>query len=283
MKKRILITGGNGYIGKLLRHSLSSIYEVDIAFGPSSQSVLSIDLTNKKSVRQFFTSRNYDVVINCAGTKDFNICNNDPERTVSLNCHIVENLLQQMSSQCQFIHISSDYVFPPNMQTQAAMGESYPDTLYGESKLIAEHLCRMYNNNYVIVRVAGVYSHNGGFFAHLIDNYRKNEIFSAFSNWYYSPLYQAAFIEGFLSIIDNELSKQTLNLVGEKISRYNFAKEVLEQGHFNPSLLTLADDPKHEVIDRSISLSSYFSTKNIRYLSHKDAIKDAMKKYYENN
>lgn len=277
MKKRILITGGNGYIGKLLNQSLSSIYQVDMIFGPSSQSASSLDLTNKESVEQFFSARNYDVIINCAGTKDFNICNNDPERTVALNCHIVEILLQQMSSQCQFIHISSDYVFPPNMQTQKAMGESYPDTPYGESKLIAEHLCRMYNKNYVIVRVAGVYSHNGGFLAHLINNYRKNETFSAYSNWYYSPLYHAAFIEGFISLIDDEISKQTLNLVGERISRYDFAKEALEQGHFNTNLLTSAKDPEHEMIDRSLAVSSYFSTKNINYLSHEDAIRHAMK------
>ncbi len=278
MKKKILITGGNGYIGQLLYQSLFSMYDLDIVHGPSSQTKPSVDLTNKDEVDQFFIGKNYDVIINCAGTKDFNFCNTNIGGTMALNCHIVENLLQKISSQCQFIQLSSDYVFAPKTQSLPVISEDYPDTPYGESKLIAEQICRIYDKNYVIVRVAGVYSINGGFLANLVDCYNKHEVFSAYSNWYYSPLYHTAFIEGVVSLIDDEVSKQTLNLVGNRVSRYDFAKEVLKQGHFDQHLLTCDTDSKHEITDRSLAVSSYFSAKHICMLSYEDAIIDAMKK-----
>ena len=279
-RKKVLIIGSSGYIGQILHIGLSSVYKVDVVSGPTSQLVTSLDLTRKEDVKHFFSSREYDVVINCAGTKDIKACNSNPELTVALNCHIVENLLQQMNNNCQFVHISSDYILPPfsSAQHNIDLGETYPDTTYGESKIIAEYLCRIYNKNYVIVRIAGVYSPTGGFFSNLMKAYRQNETFFAFSNWYYSPLYYATFIEGVISLIEDEVSRQTLNLVGERVSRYDFAKEVLEQGQFNANLLGSDNDAEHEIVDRSLPLSNFFLTKDLRYLSHRDAIKDAINK-----
>ena len=57
---KILITGGNGFIGRNLIKTFNKEYEI---FAPSSSE---LDLTSTKSVEKYFQNKYFDVVIHCA-------------------------------------------------------------------------------------------------------------------------------------------------------------------------------------------------------------------------
>lgn len=68
IKKKILITGSNGFIGKNLRHELKKNYEI---FGIGRKKInqknyFQINLNNKKKIKKIFSDHKFDIVIHCA-------------------------------------------------------------------------------------------------------------------------------------------------------------------------------------------------------------------------
>jgi len=57
---KILVTGGNGFVGKNLIKSLQDKYDV---YSPSSSE---LDLTDSQQVKTYLQTKYFDVIIHCA-------------------------------------------------------------------------------------------------------------------------------------------------------------------------------------------------------------------------
>ena len=82
---KILITGGNGYIGSSLNSYLSDTYEV------TSITRQDFDLTNRESTDQWFKDKSFDVIIHTA-IKGGSRLQNDTNDIISDNVIMYENL-----------------------------------------------------------------------------------------------------------------------------------------------------------------------------------------------
>jgi len=182
---KILVVGGNGFIGSKIVEMLSNekhdvrVMDNSETYGviakPDLQKLYSYrkrnwkkvhtfdgDVTNRNDVLKAFHSTT-DIVIHLASYPRAKIVNNNPmlgvrnivEGTVNLLWHCDKIKVKK------FVFISSSMIYGHFSDGAKEDADSKPTSLYGESKLVAERYTKHYHNhngiNYDIVRPSGVY------------------------------------------------------------------------------------------------------------------------------
>jgi nucleoside-diphosphate-sugar epimerase len=136
---KILITGGNGYIGKSLYSYLYSKYDVTIVGRQD------FDLTNWKKTNKWFKGKQFDVVIHTAVVGGHRGKQEDSS-ILDQNLKMYYNLLDVNHRYTKFISFGSG-------------AESYLNTPYGLSKFIINQSIKDKPNFYNI-RIFGVFDEN---------------------------------------------------------------------------------------------------------------------------
>lgn len=154
--KRILITGGNGYVGRCLTRLLSSQHQelciVDTLryggwrFSKAECSRLrleTLDVRASSGIRDLMSSFRPEVIIHLAAIHYIPECEQDPAEAVSVNVLGTVNLLQSCPDGCRFVLASSGAVYQPDhlphQEQTSAVG---PNDIYGFSKLQSEEYVR---------------------------------------------------------------------------------------------------------------------------------------------
>lgn len=150
--KRIMLTGGNGYVGYPLAHLLSTDCAVcvvdalrygDWRFNPEQKSRLKLvqaDIRDPAAVAAVMEDWKPDVIIHLAAIHYIPECENDPALAVSTNVTGTINLLQSAPPGCRFVFASSGAVYKPeDTPHREATSEVGPTDIYGLTKLHGEH------------------------------------------------------------------------------------------------------------------------------------------------
>jgi len=166
---RILVTGGNGFVGShLCEHLINENYDVkslDIKFNSNTDRLNCekklVDITNNKSLAD--EVRNSDIIIHLAAISRVDDAQEDPIRCFNTNVMGVLNIIEAMKdTKSKLIFSSSREVYgEPKKVPVKESDEKNPLTVYGSSKLAAEQLLKTYRKlyglNYVTLRLANVY------------------------------------------------------------------------------------------------------------------------------
>jgi UDP-glucose 4-epimerase len=182
---KVLVTGGFGFIGSKIVEILSNAkHDVRVMDNSETYGVitkedlkklykyrqrnwkkvhlLNGDVSNRDDVLKAFHSRP-DIVIHLASYPRAKIVNANPmlgvrnivEGTVNLLWHCEKMDIKK------FVFISSSMIYGHYADGTAEDGDSKPNNLYGESKLVAERFTKHYHTHngveYNIVRPSGVY------------------------------------------------------------------------------------------------------------------------------
>jgi dTDP-4-dehydrorhamnose reductase len=157
----ILVTGGNGQLGKELQGYLPEVKDHTFLF----HDVDTLDICNPGALDMFIRSNHPDYIINCAAYTAVDKAEEEHEQAYLINEQGVKNLVMTASKRrIQLIHISTDFIFdgytdhpyreddPPN-----------PLSVYGRSKLAGEK-AMVDQNTGIIVRTSWLYSAFGNNF-----------------------------------------------------------------------------------------------------------------------
>lgn len=158
----ILITGGNGQLGKdcqIIFNKTHSVASVDID---------TLDITDFKAVKDFINQVKPEAIVNCAAFTQVDACETRQELAWAANVKGPENLaICAKESGARLIHMSTDYVFDgkkkppaPYLETDATNPSSY----YGRTKLEGEQAISLHMENYAILRTAWLYGFYGNNF-----------------------------------------------------------------------------------------------------------------------
>ena len=139
--KKMLVTGGSGFLGSRVAAYFAGSYEV---YAPSHQQM---DITAADSVHREMEAFRPDVVIHCAAMADVGQCQREPEaswaKNVTGSIHVAK-AARQVGAKC--IQCSSDQVY-----------FAVPSNLYAKEKLTAEQEGLAVNPDCVFLRLSWMY------------------------------------------------------------------------------------------------------------------------------
>lgn len=189
MKKKILITGGAGFIGShVVRRFVTNYpdYEIvnldaltyagnlanlkDIEHAPN-YSFVKADITDATAINQLFEANNYDAVIHLAAESHVDRSIADPTAFVMTNVIGTVNLLNAAREywkgsyqEKRFYHVSTDEVYgalgETGMFTETTAYD--PHSPYSASKASSDHFVRAYHDTYGLDVVISNCSNNYG-------------------------------------------------------------------------------------------------------------------------
>jgi dTDP-4-dehydrorhamnose reductase len=201
-KPKILVTGGNGQLGKELQEISSSYRQFQFYF--LSREDMPID--QFELVRNYFNTLKPAYCINCAAYTAVDKAESEKELAFQVNGEAVGVLAAVCKEHdAKFIHISTDYIF--NGLGNYPYTENFPTdpiNVYGASKLEGENQAIQLNPDCVIIRTSWVYSSFGKNFVKTMMRLmnEKDEI-KVINDQVGSPTYAADLAEVILKIAGN--------------------------------------------------------------------------------
>ena len=206
---KILITGGNGFIGRNLIKTLNKEYEI---FAPSSSE---LDLANNKLVEKYFQNKFFDVVIHCAikgGRRNVE----DSALTLQQNLQMFFNLMKCKGRFDRFINFSSgaDYDKSKNVNhINHNVFDSYPLSPYGMSKNIISRMLKNVKGsyNFRVYGVFGIDEDENRFMVSNIKRYKNKKPIEIHKNRYWDFFY----IKDLINIVKYYIDNPNLGLDDE--------------------------------------------------------------------
>ena len=145
MKKRILVTGGTGRFGSILKR-LKTNYEL---LFPSK---ITLDITNFKSIQKYIKLKKPNIVIHLAGlSRPMNIHDRKIKESINLNiigtCNVTKACAEK---NIKFIYFSTSYVYPGTKGNYMESDSLLPVNNYAWSKLGGECAVQLYKNSLIL-------------------------------------------------------------------------------------------------------------------------------------
>ena len=200
--KKIIITGGTGRFGKILK-DFKTKHKL---FFPTRKD---LDILDVKKINQYLEKRKPDILIHLAGlSRPMKLHETDIEKSIDLNIIGTANITKACSKKkIKLVYFSTNYVYPGSRGNYKESDSVFPVNNYAWSKLGGEASVQLYKNS-LILRVSMT---------------EKPFIHSkAFSNVKTNFIYHDQFAKIFIKVLH---CKGVLNIGGKTQTIYDFAKK----------------------------------------------------------
>jgi dTDP-4-dehydrorhamnose reductase len=200
--KKIVITGGTGRFGKILKKDKNK----NKLFFPDRKN---LDITNFKKIQNYLSNIKPDILIHLAGlSRPMDIHEKDIKKSIDLNIIGTANITKACEERnIKLIYFSTNYVYPGKKGNYKEGDNLLPVNNYAWSKLGGEASVQLYKNS-LILRVCMTEKP----FIHNV----------AFSNVITSFMYHEDVVKILFKLINKT---GIINIGGPKMSVYNFAKK----------------------------------------------------------
>lgn len=247
INKKILITGGSGFLGGYLVKSAQFEYNVISTYfsnRPDYPDVnwLYLDLGNLADIKNVLIDHRPDLVIHNAAITNADYCEKHKELTELINI----SASKKISSVChsigsRIVYISSDLVFNGASAPYSESTEPEPLSCYGLSKLQGEKAIAAANPDHIIVRPSIMYGPAGiagtSFSEKLITSWKNGIVTNLFTDQIRTPIFAGNLAGAIIELSQIDFTG-ILNLSGtERINRYKFGLYLTDYLKFDRDLV----------------------------------------------
>lgn len=228
-RKKIAVTGANGQLGMELRQVSSFWPGYEFIFAGKED----LPVDDQEKLNHFFVKHQPDYLVNCAAYTAVDKAESEKNNAFQINAEAVGLLAKVCrETNCNFIHISTDYVFDGTATSPYTEDSpTHPTSVYGASKLQGEQLAQKVNADSIIIRTSWVYSSFGKNFVKTIRKLmsEKSEL-NVVNDQLGSPTYAADLADAIMQIIaSGNWQPGIYNYSNEGIiSWYDFAVAIKE-------------------------------------------------------
>jgi dTDP-4-dehydrorhamnose reductase len=248
---KILITGASSLPG--YRAALAALqrgYEVvalhlshDVPIEHPKLKKVKLDITDTVRLQDLVLKERPDVVIHAAALGDVDECERNKELAWRVNVVSTAALAQAAEVVNAYVlYLSTDYVFDGERGMYSEREPPNPVNYYGLTKLMGEVAVQARCSRWSIVRASSIYGLGPGrtnFARFLVEKLSKGERVRALVDQYTSPSQAALLAEAMMEILERRMVG-IFHVVGERMSRYEFALKVAEALGFDKSLISPA-------------------------------------------
>ena len=231
MKKKVLLTGGNGQLGTYLQR-IAPEFSDQINLVALSREKL--DLAELGSIYEVIKNYHPDVVINTAAYTAVDQAEKERDLAMLINGDAVGEIAKACNDiGASLIQISTDYVF--NGQKNGAYlpdDPTDPINYYGETKLKGEQLALKHCSRAVIVRTSWVYSEVGkNFKLTMLNLFQKLETIKVIDDQTGRPTHACDLARHCLQLAQKApLESKTTHFASPEIMTwYDFANKLLQE------------------------------------------------------
>ena len=145
MKKKILVTGGTGRFGTVLK-KLKTNYEM---LFPNKKI---LDITKYKSIQKYIKFKKSNFIIHLAGlSRPMNIHDRQIEKSIDLNIIGTSNITKACAEKnIKLVYFSTSYVYPGTKGNYMESDSLLPVNNYAWSKLGGECAVQLYKNSLIL-------------------------------------------------------------------------------------------------------------------------------------
>ncbi|MDD4937793.1 MAG: NAD(P)-dependent oxidoreductase [Candidatus Shapirobacteria bacterium] len=260
LKKNVLITGANGFIGKNFSEQLKDKYNL---LTPSRSE---LDLLNEVKVDNFFQKNNIDVVVHAAvvggSRKEEQI-----DLALSQNLRMFFNILKNKKYFKKMIYLGSgaeyNKIKPIIEVKETDFGKTIPSDEYGFFK----YICSKYieeQDNIISLRIFGMFGKYEDYRYRFISNAICQNLSGSPITINQNVFFDYVFIDDFVKIvdyfIDNDVKHKFYNIgTGKKIDLVTIA-----------NLINEVADKKSKIIVKNKGLNNEYTCNNERLMSELD-------------
>ena len=245
MYTRVLVTGGQGQLGKQLAHQLAhNQYDV------CSVDVDTMDITDPTQVRQTFEQARPDLVIHCAALTDVDYCAEHPDEALSINGFGTQTIAQAcQTTNAALLYISTNEVFDgTSTRPYLEYDSPHPVNAYAYGKWVGEQVVRDLVPQHYIVRTSWLFAHGGRNFVHsILGAAQSGKRLRVVTNEVGCPTYALDLVPAITQLIKTGWYGIYHLVNTGYTSRYEFARYLLDlAGYANTSIepITLAEYPR---------------------------------------
>ena len=263
--KNVLIIGGSGLLGSNWGKKWRNRYNIFLGINKRFISIkgtksIIIDFRNEKVIRDILEKNKIDILINCSGLTNVEMCEKNKELAEFVHCSLCEVFSKLCSSMgIKQVHISTDHLFDGSKKNIDEECLPKPLNYYGKTKFISEKMVTKFNSNALIIRTnfygKGT-SYRRSFSDYIIDNITMNKSVNLFNDIYFTPIY----IDELIDLVEKLLFKDLrgiFNVVGdERITKYEFGLKIASEMGIESDLIKKAlFSKRNDLIKRPFDLS----------------------------
>lgn len=224
--EKVLITGGNGQLGRSLCSILKDVDTEVIATDADT-----LDIRDFKQTEEFVLKYKPDTIINCAAHTNVDKCETDAENAKRINEDGARNLaIAAGKTGAQIVQVSTDYVFDGNAKKPYTEDDrTNPQSVYGRTKLAGEKAVIENCDKYFIVRTAWLYGDGNNFVKTMLKLADKTDCITVVNDQYGTPTSSLELARMILYIIPSGQYGIYHGTCEGGTNWYEFACEIMKQ------------------------------------------------------